>query len=200
MFLNYECKNRKIFSLSMDISTLTSVEIENEVKEILSAQENIAHFEVLYERYFSKIYLFIYHKINEKETSADITANVFLKALENIKKYKPQGLPFSAWLYRIATNEVLQFFKKSKNQRFILIDEHFIDAMVEESKLLELEELYIQLEKLITTLDYEEVDLIELRFKEKKSFKEIAFIKNKTETACRTQIWRILDKLRIQIK
>ncbi|TAF76347.1 MAG: sigma-70 family RNA polymerase sigma factor [Bacteroidetes bacterium] len=184
----------------MNINTLTSVEIENEVKDILSAQENIAHFEVLYERYFSKIYLFIYHKINEKETSADITANVFLKAIENIQNYKPQGLPFSAWLYRIATNEVFQFFKKSKNQRFILIDEHFIDTMIEESKLLELEEIYTQLEKLITTLDYEEVDLIELRFKEKKSFKEIAFIKNKSETACRTQIWRILEKLRILLK
>src|SRR5687767_5867099 len=93
---------------------LTAEQIDSEEKLIKAAQDNPRNFEPLYKRYFERITRFVYHRVEDKELAFEITSQVFYKALDNIKKYKPMGVPFSAWLFRIAGNELNQLYRKNK--------------------------------------------------------------------------------------
>ena len=78
-------------------------DLANDEEELIrNAQANPDEFRLLYERYFKKIFLFILHRVGDKAIAADITSQVFLKALININKFSFRGLPFSSWLFRIA--------------------------------------------------------------------------------------------------
>ena len=87
-------------------------ELELELQQINAAKANPSHFNVLYEKYFKVIYIFIYKRTLNEHLTADLTSQVFLRALINIKKYKHQGMPFSSWLFRIAFNETNMHFRK----------------------------------------------------------------------------------------
>ena len=71
-----------------------------------AARDNPAAFGVLYEKYFRQIYLFVFRRTDDEDIAADLTSEVFLKAMLSLKNLKFQGVPFSAWLYRIASNEI----------------------------------------------------------------------------------------------
>ncbi|MTI29196.1 RNA polymerase sigma factor, partial [Xanthovirga aplysinae] len=71
-------------------------------------------------------------RVNDKQTTGDITQQVFLKALTNIKKYVHKGLPYSAYLYRIATNECNSLFRDNSRTRFVVIEEGFSEDLVDE--------------------------------------------------------------------
>lgn len=81
---------------------------------LIRSQTDPEAFRYIYTKYFKKIFLFVLHRVGEKQISADITQQVFLKALTGLSKFQFKGLPFSAWLYRIAINECNDFFRKTK--------------------------------------------------------------------------------------
>jgi RNA polymerase sigma-70 factor (ECF subfamily) len=97
-------------------------ELKEEESLILKSQADPEAFRPLYEKYFKRMFLFVYHRVNDKATSADITSQVFLKALLNINKFSFRGLPFSAWLFRIALNECNDFFRKNNRYRHVTMD------------------------------------------------------------------------------
>jgi RNA polymerase sigma-70 factor (ECF subfamily) len=181
------------------LATQTTQDILEEEAVIKLAQKDPAHFKSLYEKYYKTIFLFVFHKLNNKETSADLTSQVFLNALVNIQKYKPMSVPFSAWLYRIAVNEINGYFRKNNKSRHVIIDDEMLKLIKEESEGPQIEELQLNIESVIKTLPISEVELIELRFFEKKSYAEIAFITGNTETNAKTKMWRILEKIRKNI-
>jgi len=168
--------------------------------QIESAKLDPKNFEVLYDKYFSKIFSFILTRVNDKEQTGDITSQVFLKALVNIKNYKNQGLPFSAWLFRIAINECNQFFRDSKKSRTVVLNEEFSAALVSEiNEANNSEDAYRKLGLIIKTLKIEEVQLLELRFYENKSFREIGYIIDVTENYAKVKLYRLLNKMKQQI-
>ena len=75
-------------------------------------QQDQEAFAQLYERHFDKIYRYIALKIGNRMEAEDITQQVFLKALRSISSYKWKDIPFSAWLYRIAHNQVVDYLRK----------------------------------------------------------------------------------------
>jgi RNA polymerase sigma factor (sigma-70 family) len=79
---------------------------ENEAALIRRAKEDPEAFGVLYERYVDKIYNYIYYRTGNVHDAEDLTSRVFFRALRNLERYEDQGVPFSAWLYRIAHNLV----------------------------------------------------------------------------------------------
>lgn len=184
----------------MNSTTISIEHIKEEEQIIALAKKDPAQFRVLYEHYYKQIFLFIYRKLNDKECTADLCSQVFLKALTNIRQYTPQGLPFSAWLYRIASNEVMQYFRRHTKVRNVLVDDDMVQRICEESVGPEEEELKQHMEAIITGLPIEELELIELRFYEGKSYKEIAYIKNITEGNAKTKMWRVVEKIRKHIK
>ena len=87
---------------------------EEEKLLIERAQKDPRFFAPLYERYHDAIFRYVYRRVDEEEQAYDITSSVFVKALQALHKYEYRGLPFSAWLFRIAKSELYQSFRDQK--------------------------------------------------------------------------------------
>jgi RNA polymerase sigma-70 factor, ECF subfamily len=177
--------------------SLTRLIIENEQKLVEKAKQNSEAFRPLYEHYYKPIFLFVLGRMGDKELTADLTSQVFLKALQGIGKYTDQGLPFSAWLYRIAINEINMFFRKQKHERFVTLDAEMLINLHEElTSDLSAEHLQGRLTAMLQKLSETELHILELRFFERLSFKEIAEILTITEVNAKVRVYRTLDKLK----
>ena len=87
------------------------LELSDEVALSRAAQGDREAFGVLYERYVVRIYNYIYYRTGNTFDAEDLTERVFLRAMRHIGNYKDRGLPFSAWLYRIAHNLVANWHR-----------------------------------------------------------------------------------------
>ena len=176
--------------------------IDEEAEQIIEAVKTPAKFEVLYKKYHKKILLFVYQRVNTKEDAFDITSQVFLKAMLNLKKYEHRGVPFSAWLYQIAINEMNLLFRKNKVTRAINIDIESAEEIAQEldfSKI-EKEENLNALAKALSVLNADDLMFIEMRYFENRAFKEIGEIMNITENNAKVKVYRIIDKLKLDLK
>ena len=77
-------------------------QLSSEVNDIKKAKKDLTHFNVLYDRYYVRIFQFVYQRVQNESQAADITSEIFIKAMENIGSYKFMGVPFASWLFRIA--------------------------------------------------------------------------------------------------
>jgi RNA polymerase sigma-70 factor (ECF subfamily) len=154
-------------------------------------------FRPLYEKYFKKVFLFVLHRVGDKQLAADITSQVFLKALIHIGKFKFRGLPFSAWLFRIALNECNDHFRKTNRYRIVTLEDHNVEHLFEELTADSQQERFReQLPAILQKLSVEELELIELRFFDQRPFKEIADIVGITETYAKVKVYRVLQKMK----
>jgi RNA polymerase sigma-70 factor (ECF subfamily) len=135
-----------------------------------------------------------------KDDASDLTSQVFYNALLNIKKYSHKGLPFSSWLYRIAVNESNQLFRKQKKQQHIVLDDTNINILSEEIHFSEEPGTTKLLHGALQSLKKAEINIIELRFFEGLSFKEVGEILKITENNAKVKCYRVLDKLRIKME
>jgi RNA polymerase sigma-70 factor (ECF subfamily) len=175
-------------------------ELSRELQQIEAAKADPDEFSVLYEKYYKQIYVFIFRRTGHEALSADLCSLTFLKAMVNIGKYVNQGLPFSAWLFRIALNEVNMFYRKNKAERCVSLETKGVHNLAVESG----ENLFADDRKILmqalSQLKAEEMQLIELRFFEERPFSEVAGITGITENNAKVKIYRILDKLKILLK
>lgn len=174
----------------------SDIEIQQELQHIEAAKENPARFGVLYDKYYKSIFVFIYRRTEDEELTADITSQVFLKALINLKQYEFKGVPFSAWLFRIAFNEINMYFRKNNANRVVSLDQNGILQIAQETDLEENADGIKQMMSALKNLEENEVQLIELRFFEKRSFAEVGAIIGITENNAKVKVYRILDKLK----
>jgi len=165
---------------------------------IESAKNDPRNFRPLYNRHYREIFCFILNKTNDKELTADLCSQVFLKAIENIQSFEYRGLPFSAWLYRIAINECNQHFRRHVGLRHVVLEGQFIDVLF-----VELEEdntdydhQLTKLKSAIQHLKPDDLTIIELRFFDQRPFKEIGQILDVTENNAKVKLYRALDRLR----
>jgi RNA polymerase sigma-70 factor, ECF subfamily len=177
--------------------TMSREAIEAEEALIEKAKRKPEAFGELYDRYFEDIFRFIYRRTDDEDLTHDLTSQTFLKALQNLGKYESRGVPFSAWLFRIASNEVNKHYRKSKSKQVFSIEEVRIRELFEESGENANEELLGRMVRYLSELPTELVEVLELRFFEDKSFKEIAFILDITESGAKMRVYRALDKLRV---
>jgi RNA polymerase sigma-70 factor, ECF subfamily len=174
----------------------TKDDIEQELRYIEKAKSNPEDFAPLYEKYYRQIFLFIYKRTDDEDISGDLVSQVFMKALLHIKKYEFRGLPFSAWLYRIASNEINMHIRAKKLERAIHIENVGLERLTEEVESepdLEKENLVMET---FNELSTDEIQYLELRFFENKSFKEVGYILNVTENNAKVKTYRILDKIK----
>lgn len=165
---------------------------------VVLAKKKSANFGLLYEKYFEQIFRFVFKKLGGIEESAgDLTQLVFMKAMANINKYEDRGFPFSSWLYRIAQNEVALYFRNQKKNHSIPIDENRITELAVEAQLADSMTIEQQEEliEVLNNLEEEHLEIIELRFFQELSFKEIAEIYNITEANAKMKTYRILEKI-----
>lgn len=174
----------------------TREQILDEQAEIGAAQKDPRKFHPLYERYYERILSFVYQRLESKEDAYDVTQQVFINALENLPKYRPQGLPFSAWLFRIAVNELNKLFRRNKVRQAVNIDDEHVSEVLTEIGEENTAEKDGRLMKAIQQLEPDEIAMVEMRFFEKRPFKEISEILDITETAAKARVYRILERLK----
>jgi RNA polymerase sigma-70 factor (ECF subfamily) len=174
----------------------TNQQLTEELIIIEAAKQDPEKFAPLYDKYYKQIFNYVYQRMDSKDTAFDVTGQVFLKALTHLQKYQFKGVPFASWLYRIAHNEVMQLFRSRKSNRAINADIGDLRYICEETEEPFFEEYIPAIKKLILGLSQDELHLVELRFFEKRPFKEIAEILDITEVNAKVRMYRIIEKLK----
>ena len=163
-------------------------------------------FGVLYDANYSKIFGYVLRRTANIQVAEDLTSEVFFAALKNISKFRWQGIPFSAWLYRIANNKTASYFSRNKNGHVNLdaiseldlgsspsAEEELLDAEEE----LKRHEQYLEVQKNVCKLDTKYQEVISLRFFENRQLNEISAILGKREGTVKSLLHRGLEKLRV---
>jgi RNA polymerase sigma-70 factor (ECF subfamily) len=171
-------------------------QIDSEVEEIDAARANPRQFSVLYNRCYEPVFRFIYQRLDSKDLAADICAQVFLKAMTHLQSYKHMGQPFVCWLYRIAGNELKQLFRKNSRHRTINVETSGLHSLMEEAEDSYLDIYHDKMLEILPDLPEDDLQLIEMRYFEKRPFKEIGDILSITENNAKVKVYRILEKIK----
>ena len=155
---------------------------------------------LLYEAHVESIYAYIGYRVNSDEVAEDLTSEVFLRMVRGLQNYRYQGFPFRAWLYRIASNLITDYYGQqgkhptsSVTDEFISHDPDMFDHIAQED-----ERFHLRLA--IRALPAEYQDLLIWRFVEDLPHTEIARITNKSAESLRAMQYRALKALAQQLE
>lgn len=155
-------------------------------------------FGELYERYITKIYNYIYYRTGNHHDAEDLAARVFFRAMAHIENYTERGVPFQAWLYRIAHNLVANWHRDKGRRKIIPLDEFVSFSLKSDSpeNKAEADEERERLLNAIRRLPEERQQLLQLKFLDHLSNAEIGVIMDRTEGAIKSLYHRTLIALR----
>lgn len=154
-------------------------------------------FGQLYDRYVPKIYRFVFLRVGTRGEAEDITSQVFMHAWENISRYEHQGFPLSSWLYRMASNAVIDYYRTARHATDIetIPEDLFAETPEDEERIDTREELEL-LRRAIARLEADQQNVIVMKFVNDASNKEISQALGKTEGAVRVIQHRALKQLK----
>lgn len=164
-------------------------------------QGDKAAFGQLYDKFAGRIYNYIYYRTGSTQDAEDLTSRVFFRAMRHITNYKDRGVPFSAWLYRIAHNLVANWHRDSSRRQEVELEDGYRASKGDEHPevaLMESEEQNALL-GLIRRLPEERQQLLILKFVEHMSNAEIGLVMDRTEGAIKSLYHRTLLSLREEI-
>ena len=173
---------------------------ERDLQSKASAGDKEA-FGALYEIHVNRIYTYIYYRTGNQHDAEDLTARVFIRAMNHINHYQDQGLPFSAWLYRIAHNLVANWHRDNQRRQEISLEAEpgiQADRNIPEDKLLHTE-AETSLLAVIRSLPIDRQQLLILKHVDSLSNAEIGSIMGRTEGAIKSLYHRTLLELRDQL-
>lgn len=159
---------------------------------IEAAQKNPGRFAELYEANFERVYAYVASRLRDRDEAEDVTAEVFHKALANLARFEWRGAPFAAWLYRIAANAIADRAARAARERSIRAPED----PPPDDRGLEAVEHRARLFRLVRSLPKDQHRVIELRFAQEMSIREIAELMGRTEGAVKQLQFRALETLR----
>jgi RNA polymerase sigma-70 factor, ECF subfamily len=168
----------------------------------LAIQGDAEAFSFLYEKYVNRIFSYIYYRTGNTSDAEDLTARVFQRAIGRIDRYTDKGVPFSAWLYRIAHNLVANWHRdNSRRQEVPLDDQPNLEMGTEHPEKQVVRDQEVErLIGVIKKLTPERQQLIVLKFVQQLSNAEIAVIMSKSEGAIKSLYHRTLLELRTEVK
>lgn len=155
-------------------------------------------FEVLYRRYFDKVYRYLLRQVGSREDADDLTSQVFLKAFAAIRSYRPT-LPFSSWLFRIARNVAIDHLRRRKHQP-LSEDVGDLQAAQDTEDVAMRDEALRTLSRHLRDLTAQQRDVIALRFFAGLSIHETAKALGKSEGAVKARLHRGIAQLREAMK
>ncbi len=176
-------------------------ELTDDAQLVRWARDDSEAFGELYRRYIRKIYNYVYYRTNNHHDAEDLTARVFYRAMDHISSYTDRGIPFSAWLYRIAHNLVANWHRDRGRRQIISLDDYLGAGTHEDppEDQVESEEEQRTLLEAIRQLPEERQQLIILKYVERMSNAEIGTIMNRTEGAVKSLYHRTLQALRHEL-
>ena len=161
-----------------------------------AAQKDPARFAELYECHFDRVYAYIVRRVGDRTETEDLTSEVFHHALANLHRFEWRGVPFAAWLFRIAANLIADRWHKSGRE---VADGSEYDVAVAPAVIEECERK-AALFRSVELLPAEQKRVVVLRFAEEKSIKEVAREISKTEGAVKQLQFRALTALRARME
>lgn len=182
------------------------MDLSEEKSLVKAAQSDPQVFGQLYDQYYPKIFGYILRRVRHVEVAQDVTSETFFKALDNLQKFKWQNVSFSAGLYRIAGNEIMNHYRQQKHVS--MAPEDMPDQASEQDsdqELLEIEQemerhqAYTQVQALLKDLPTKQQEIISLRFFEHKKLEEISQITGKSQNTVKTLLYRSLERIRTQL-
>lgn len=178
---------------------------EEENHLIADACVDAKAFAPLYEKYYDRVYLYLLRRCANQSLAEDLTAEAFFKAMRKLSTYKPQNVPFLAWLFRIAHNQLMSHYRKEKVRFLFRIQKEkeqpfFADPRVRLLHQSDLNTAGCVIAGLIRKLKPRDQLLLTLRYFEELSILEAAAAANMNPGAARTRLNRAVRKLRALIE
>ena len=159
---------------------------------IEAAQQDPARFGDLYEIHFDRVYAYVSRRLGDRDAAQDVTSEVFHHALANLKHFEWRGAPFGAWLMRIASNAITDRWRRQNRESGQSSE---IEAVSKDPNPEEIQHR-ARLFALVRTLPEDQRRVIEMRFAEERSVREIALALGKTEGSIKQLQFRGIQKLR----
>ena len=180
-------------------------ETNDDAELVAAAKADPEAFGALYERYVKKIYSYLYYRTGNTHDAEDLTERVFQRAMLNLDGYTSRGLPFSAWLYRIAHNLVANWHRDQGRRQMVPLNEvppQDMGAMRTEApeSLAETREEQAQLLQAIRRMPGERQQLLILKFVDHLSNAEIGVVMRRSEGAVKSLYHRTLLALRDELQ
>lgn len=150
--------------------------LENEAEIVAKAKSDDAAFEILYNFYFPRIYGYVFKRLGNREVSEDILSATFLKAFTNIQKYQSRGFSFGSWLYRIATNNLMDYYRRQKPGAEVNLEEAAAGNLSgdDPAAAVEHKQERAEIEKVLNKMPARYREVIQLRFFAELEIEEIA--------------------------
>lgn len=177
----------------MIIAHMDSVELTPIINR--ARQGDAEAIAALYRQYAPTIYRYIAYRVSTTADAEDLTAEVFLKMVEGIARYRVTGAPFEAWLYRIAAARIVDFRRRKSRRPQAALSDTLADTGPLPEERLHRQQEVDQLKAALQQLPDDYQTILLLRFVERKSHKEVAQIVGKSISAVKTTQYRALTRL-----
>ena len=185
------------------------MDLDKERGLVKQAKSDPEAYSVLFDYYYPQISNYVLRRLDDPEAALDIVAATFFKAWQNLPKFKWRAVPFSAWLYRIAGNEIKDYYRKDRHRPLsldALYEANGFEPVSDTDLAADLDKWYDQLKRyndfqiikgLLITLPIKYQEVLALRFFEKKSLEEIAAVSGKNLNTVKSLLKRGIEKLRL---
>jgi RNA polymerase sigma-70 factor, ECF subfamily len=169
----------------------------DELTLVRAAQTDSQAFGALYDRYIQRVYRYCYYRTNNAPDAEDLTAQIFLAALEALPRYRQNG-HFAAWLFSIARRKVTDYYRRAP---YVALEETTLPPIHTDLAVdVETSQRREHLLRLIQVLAEEERELIHLRYVAELSFAEIASALRKNEEAVKKTLYRLIERLKKELE
>jgi RNA polymerase sigma-70 factor (ECF subfamily) len=185
--------NRALTWVYQQHDNMASVNVDAWVQRAQSGDSKAV--EVIYELYADVIYRYVYYRVSSRRDAEDLTAEVFVKMVEGLPRYRFTGAPFEVWLYRIAGSRVIDFRRRQRRRPESILSDEIADHGTHPEDRIEQAQEIQTLRQALSQLTDDEQTLLILRFVEHKSHQEVAEILHKTPAAVKAMQHRALIRL-----
>ena len=168
-------------------------ELEAERRQIQAAQRDRAEFARLYERYVDRIFAYVYTLTRNRELAEDVTAATFARAIEELPRFEWRGVPYSAWLYRVASNLVA---RERRRPRWAELEPDAVIDAIDPAEEVERKSRDQEIREQVASLPADQRQAVMLRFGGGLSNREIGEIMGRSEGAIKLLTFRALTSLR----
>ena len=150
----------------------------------------------LYARYHRSIYRYLFYRTGDPQVAEDLTSDVFLKMVESLRGWRMDGAPIQAWLFLVARNLVIDFYRRTSAHPLVAIDENLDEAGQDVDKTVDHRLTSDELARALSRLDSLQRDVLLLRFVEGMPLAETADVLHKSVNATKALQRRALIALR----
>jgi RNA polymerase sigma-70 factor (ECF subfamily) len=171
-------------------ASVRPAELAEEQLLVEAARRDPGRFGELYEAYFDRVYAYVMRRVRNRHAAEDVTSEVFQQALASVGRFEWRGVPFAAWLYRIARNAVIDHVKRVAREGPLEAVESVADPETPQL------EHHARLHRLVEALPQDQRRVVSMRFVEQKTIREIARELGRSEGAVKQLQFRALSTLR----